>query len=99
MLGQLQLHATHDQALSCGIGTLRELDNAVLAKQRFPTEGTLNLLLYKMKIAVLLLRIFSATLSCFPVPLQLVAHSSQPACIDAAASLQRRSHNTNTQVC
>ena len=36
MLGQLQLHATHVEALSCGIGTLRELDNAVLQVGLWP---------------------------------------------------------------
>jgi hypothetical protein len=45
MLGQLQLHATYVQALSCGVGTLRELENAVLAKQIFLSEGPSNLIL------------------------------------------------------
>jgi hypothetical protein len=76
MLGQLQLHATYVQALSCGIGALWELDNAVLAKQIFLTEGPSNLILYNVKITVLLLRIFCATLPGFPVPVHFVARST-----------------------
>ena len=76
MSGQLQLHATLVKALSCGTGTLRELDNAVLATQRFLTEGPSNLILYNTEITVLLLRIYCATLLGFPVPVQFVIRST-----------------------
>ena len=93
MLGQLQLHATHVEALSCGIWTLRELDNAVLATQRFLTEGPSNYILYNMKITVLLLRILCVTLPGFPVPVQIVARSNLQACVDAAATFLQHSHS------
>ena len=55
---------------------MRELDNAVLATQRFLTESPSNLILYNTEITVLLLRISCATLLGFPASVQFVARST-----------------------